>query len=133
MSSRPKLPDAPTRAVTVCDAATTPPFLPVESGDVTGWVGNMSVLPAFDLHVWANGTVSLTGIELYGLVTVDAVAKWMLIGFLGVANDGAINLTVNKGYATRIEHDPRIEAYAIAGVHPGIVEVTCTLHGVQEI
>lgn len=119
--------------ITVCDGVTTLPFIPVESGDATVWAGDTSVMPVFDLEIHANGTVALTDIELFGLVTVDAVAKWMSYGFLGIASDGAIALTVNKGYSTRINHRPRTEAYAIAGTHPGTIEVTCTLHAVQDI
>lgn len=64
-----------TKPIVICAAAASLPFPPIVAGaNVSRWNGARAV-PEFDLELWSDATVSLTGAELFGgSLQADVVA-----------------------------------------------------------
>ena len=70
MSNRALFPDRGD-GITVASAATSLPFPPVVFGDADDWSQDLSVLPVFEVEIWAAAATELTDTTLYGGVELD--------------------------------------------------------------
>ncbi len=84
---------------------------------------------AVDITDAGSGTLALTdgaaGDQSYR-------ANLLSYGLLGIANDGAVDVSEYEGYTTRVNHRPRVEAYYITATHPGAVAVRASVHPILE-
>lgn len=88
--ARPLIKRAEVNAIAVATAALDLPFPPTAAGFVpASWgVGNLGLVPEFDLEIWANASTNLTGAELLGGVLRDLVVADDT--FVGEADDDTL-------------------------------------------
>ena len=75
------------------------------------------------------GTLSFVGTGTGGL---SSSLRWLSYGLLGIAADGAIGLTVLKGYSTRISHRPRTILYGVDATLSAVEATTITLLPIRQ-
>lgn len=95
--------------VLVANAVTSLAFPPVTSGDVSAWASNSgTMVPEFDLEIWAVSATNITAAQLFGavghpfvyadtdLTSVDNTAETLTkVGHGLVSGDGPIQLTTS--------------------------------------
>lgn len=86
----------------------------------------------------ANTTIALStdGTGTHTLVDVPGSTKrvkWHSYGLLGHAEDGAVSLTTNRGYRTRVRHSPRTIAYGAVATLSSAVAVTSAVIPIVEV
>jgi hypothetical protein len=67
------------------------------------------------VNLTGDGTGTHTYATYTSGTTVFQRARWLNYGLLGELGDGAVALTEQGGYITRINHSPRVVAYALTG------------------
>ena len=97
-------------SITICSAVSSLSDPPVHYADVSGFAGRKFL--SFDLHLWAAGSCSITGLTLVGLTTRG---DWAQLGLLGLNSDGNVVLSSTDGFMARFDHSRRISKYALLG------------------